>query len=63
MSTCGNRSFLILGIAKLCVQGVAWLSILLLINIIIISWLLMVGNVGICETAIMTAPVNYDELS
>lgn len=49
--------------AKLPAQGVAWLSMLLLININIINCLVMVGMVEVCEAAIITAPVDYDELN
>lgn len=63
MYTCGNRSFLVIGMAKLPAQGVAWLSMLLLININIINCLVMVGMVEVCEAAIITAPVDYDELN
>lgn len=63
MCTCGNRSSLVTGMAELPVQGVAWLSMLLLININIINCLVAVGMVGVCEAAIMTAPVDCDELN
>lgn len=63
MCTCGNRSFLVIGMAKLPVQGIAWLSMLLLIDINIINFLVMVGMVGVCEAATMTARVDYDELN